>query len=115
MGRLAAGLPERRRGGADSTDAGQAGFTAAGQASPWVAMEGPFTVMGSGGTGGTFAIDASFDGGTTSVVMARPDGSTTAYTAPCVVVQNASQEEDVMYRVRCVALSSGTMAWRISQ
>ena len=115
MARTASGQPDRRRAGVASTDTGQTAFTAAGQASPWVPLEGPFIAAATGGTGGTFAVDASFDGGTTSIILARPDGTSTAYTAPLAMTLAGSRENDVVFRIRCIALSAGSMEWRISQ
>lgn len=75
---------------------------------------GMFNLELSGTWVGSVQLERSFDGGTTFVAAAMDTtGTAAAYTVNVSVVVNES-EPGVIYRVRCTAYTSGTVAYRLS-
>lgn len=75
---------------------------------------GVFNLELSGTWAATVVLERSFDGGTTFVAAARDTSGTAAsYTANVSIVVN-EPEPGVIYRVRCSAFTSGTVAYRLS-
>lgn len=119
MAKANTGAPDVRRAGVASSDSGQAEFTAATNASPWVQLQGRF-FMGawSGATppvGAVVQLQCSPDGGTTILNVSLPDGSDNAWNVPVTQFPEGHAEPDFVYRLYCSALTSGTVAWRLSQ
>lgn len=75
---------------------------------------GSFNIELSGTWVGTVQLERSFDGGTTFVAAARDTGGTPAAYTSNVSIVVAEPEPGVIYRWRCTAYTSGTVAYRIS-
>lgn len=91
-------------------------FTAPAQTSGWVHLRGRFLLMATGGTGGQVVLECSADGGTTAVAISNADGAANAWNAPvCFLTYEAPDEDDLLFRLRCAALSGGNLAYRLSQ
>ena len=121
MAKLGAGQPDRRIAGAASSDgAAQGEFTAAGQASPWVPLKGR-VFMGAWASvlaapvGGQVQLQCSPDGGTTVLVCSLPTGQDNAWAVPQLQFPELPLELDLVYRLYCLTLTSGQIAWRLSQ
>lgn len=111
---------DTRLAGVASSDAGQAEFTAANQTTPGVTMQaGRFCMAAFAGTvapvGGQVALECSFDAGTTWLNVSQPSGADNLWAVPVVQFPEVHPERNVQYRLRCVALTSGRIAWRLSQ
>lgn len=79
-----------------------------------IVMVGPFNFELSGTWSGTITLERSFDGGTTFVSAAMDtSGTASSYTTNVSLVVN-EWEPGVIYRARCTAYVSGTVAYRIS-
>jgi len=119
MGKQTPSDPDIRRGGAASWDTGQTEFTAAGQASPWCRMQGMFFMGAWGGTvapvGGQVELQCSPDGGATVLNVSLPSGAANLWTVPITQFIKSHDEGQFVYRLRCAALTSGNIAWRLSQ
>lgn len=88
-------------------------FTGTGNGTSTVFV-GQFNLELSGTWAGTVVLERSFDGGTTFVSAAMDTTGTAAtYTANVSIVVFES-EPGVIYRVRCSAYTSGTIAYRLS-
>lgn len=88
-------------------------LSAAGQETPWQEFSGRFNVSLGGVFTGSAVIERSFDGGA-SVVPLSSLGAPVQFAVPASEVLEAP-EAGVLYRVRCVALSAGSIQARISQ
>jgi hypothetical protein len=120
MARADATSPDRRLAGAASGDAGQSEFTAAAQASPWVRFQGGRFFMGAWpGTvtpvGGQVQLQCTPDGGTTVLNVSLPSGADNTWAVPVTQFPEVHSEMDFAYRLYCSALTSGRIAWRLSQ
>lgn len=90
-------------------------FTALNQTTPWAEMNGPFLMLATGGVG-QVTLELSVDGGTTAVICQLNSGADNVWTVPVnQVVGNAPNEQGLLYRLRCSAYTSGTIAARISR
>jgi hypothetical protein len=90
-------------------------FTGTGSGA-WVAdLTGAFHAALSGTFVGTVVLEQSFDGGTTAVpVSADLYGTPISLSAP-MGLSLYEEESGVLYRFRCSAWTSGTIAWRLSR
>lgn len=119
MARQDANAPDRRLAGAASSDPGQSEFTAAGQASPWVNFQGRFFMGAWSGAvaavGGQVALECTPDGGATVLNVSLPSGADNLWSIPITQFPEGHAEHEFRYRLRCAALASGAIAWRLSQ
>ncbi len=92
-----------------------AGSFAGTGASAAIAVAGRFNITLGGFGNATVKIERSFDGGSTWHVASRDAaGAEATYTANASLVAD-EPETGVLYRLNCTALSSGPIAYRISQ
>jgi hypothetical protein len=75
---------------------------------------GLFNLELSGTWVGTVVLERSFDGGTTFVSAAKDTSGTAASYTTNVSIVVSESEPGVIYRVRCSAYTSGTIAYRLS-
>jgi hypothetical protein len=75
---------------------------------------GAFNLELSGTWVGTVQLERSFDGGTTYVAAAKDTSGTAAAYTTNVSIVVIEGEPGVIYRVRCTAFTSGTVAYRLS-
>ena len=119
MARQSLAAPDRRLAGVASGDSGQSEFSAAGQASPWVILQGRFFMGAWSGSiaavGGQVVLECSPDGGTTILNASLPGGADNLWNVPVALYPEAHPETDFSYRLRCAALTSGRIGWRLSQ
>ena len=67
------------------------------------------------GTGvGTVEVQRSFDGGATWQAIGKPDLSAASFTGN-VDGGGKEVERGILYRLRCTAFTSGTIAYRLSR
>ena len=90
-------------------------FTAATQASVDVALRGRFLLAATGGIGGAVVLECSWDGGDNWTACSNPDGSPNEWFTPVLLFPEASDEDDLLFRLRCSRLTSGTITYRLSQ
>jgi hypothetical protein len=114
-----ADVPDLRMGGIASADAGQAAFTAAAQTTPWVELPEGSALFAAwagpaGQSGGQVVLEMSVDGGATALNATLPSGADNLWTVPVVQRFLPTAERGVKYRLRCAALLTGSVAWRIS-
>lgn len=114
------GTPDRRLSGVASGDPGQTEFTAAGQATPWCQFQnGRFFMAAWAGAvapvGGQVVLECTADGGATALNVSLPSGADNLWSVPIVQFPEVHAEADFLYRLRCAALTSGQIAWRLSQ
>lgn len=88
-------------------------FTAAGQSGPALNLRGKANMTLWGSFTGTVELQRSFDGGAVWHSCTRL-GATVNFTAPCTETFE-EPEEDVVYRLNCLDLTTGSITWRISQ
>lgn len=88
-------------------------LTAAGQATPWVPLSGRFNLHLAGEFVATAVIERSMDGGATAVIC-TDKGLPVTFGGPATEPLEAP-ENDVLYRVRCIAFTSGAILARLSQ
>lgn len=88
-------------------------LTAAGQAGPALGLHGKANMTLWGSFTGTVVLQRSFDGGAVWHTCTRL-GSAVTFAAPCSEVFE-EPEENVVYRLICLDLSSGAITWRLSQ
>lgn len=101
-------------GGTDIARAFTSGTLTSAAAGAGMYVVGNFNISVSGTFVATLIPERSFDGGTTYLPLAFSDGTTISYSAPASATWS-EPETGVLYRVRCSAFTSGTIAWRISQ
>lgn len=78
------------------------------------AFLGTFNLELSGTWVGSVQLERSFDGGTTYVAVGKDtSGTAAAYTSNVSIVV-IEGEPGTLYRVRCTAFTSGTIAYRLS-
>ncbi len=91
-----------------------ASFTAAGQTTDGVEMQGPFLMMATGGVG-TVELQFSVDGGTTWITAQLPNGANNSWAVPVnQIVPNLLNESGILHRLRCSSFTSGPIAIRLS-
>lgn len=119
MAKTGATAPDIRIRGAASGDAGNTELTAVSQATPWVRLKGRFFFGAWAGAvtpvGGQVQLQCSPDGGTTILNVSLPSGADNTWNVPITQFPEAHDEADFVYRLFCSALSSGNIAWRLSQ
>ena len=119
MARLGASLADIRRAGFSTDDAGIPVFSSAGQQSPTVNLTGPFWLAlwyATAGAGGQVALEVSYDGGTRWLNYSQANGTDNLWNVPVALPYvNDIQEPNVLFRLRCAALTSGTVGYRLSQ
>lgn len=91
----------------------EAVLSAADAATPWHAFSGRFNLEIAGTFTGAAVVERSFDGGETAIALSSL-GAPVQFAGPASEVLEAP-EEGVLYRVRCVSLSSGQIRARLSQ
>lgn len=90
-------------------------FTATAQISQVINMVREFSVSIGGTFNGTVVIERSPNGGSTWFPCSTDaTGTAASYTSP-VSVDVVSLVHPMLYRLRCVALASGTINWVMSQ
>lgn len=87
-------------------------FSAAG-IGDWVLMRDSFAVSLAGTFQGSFELECSYDAGATAVPVTSA-GQPVTFTAPCREIVD-EPEPGMLYRWRCVSLTSGEADWRISR
>jgi hypothetical protein len=107
LGRLSPTSPE------SAVSVVEADLTAAGQATPWLALAGSFNLTIAGTFVGTAVVERSFDGGTTAVPCTNL-GEVVSFSAPATE-RLTNDERGVLFRARCTAYTSGTIRARLSQ
>jgi hypothetical protein len=119
MAKANSGAQDIRIAGAASSDAGQAEFDAVADASPWCRLSGRFFMGAWAGAtppvGAQVQLQCSPDGGTTVLNCTLPVGADNSWSVPVAQFPEAHGEADFVYRLYCSALTSGTIAWRLSQ
>lgn len=92
-----------------------ASATAAGQATDWVEMLGPFLMLATGGAG-TVVLEMSVDGGATAIAAQLSTGQDNAWAVPVnQVVPYTPFERGLLFRLRVAAFTSGPIALRLSR
>ncbi len=79
----------------------------------WIALPGQFNLSIWGAFVGTVLLERSFDGGDTAITCTSL-GQPVTFNAPASEVIGAP-EDDVLWRLRVVAISSGVINVRLSQ
>lgn len=79
-----------------------------------VSMLGSFNLELSGTWVGTVQLERSFDGGTTYVAVGKDTSGTAATYTSNVSIVVVEPEPGALYRIRCTAYTSGTVAYRLS-
>jgi hypothetical protein len=84
------------------------------QAAPSLNLRGNFNVTLTGSFVATITHERSFDAGATWIQSSFSDGTPVQFTAPMSTTWS-EPEAGVIYRLRCIAYTSGTVVWRLSQ
>ncbi|MFN7400340.1 MAG: hypothetical protein ACK5SX_15085 [Sandaracinobacter sp.] len=92
----------------------EATITANGQATPWQEFSGRFNLHLAGTFVATVILERSFDGGATAAPCTRL-GAAFSFTGPASEALPDAAEIGVLYRLRCVAFTSGSILARLSQ
>lgn len=107
-------LPVAPNNGASGVTAVASTFTGTGQSASFAPTAGRgFNFTLSGTFVGTVRLDRSFDNGSTWHPVTAM-GAAVSFTAPCTEVLE-EPESAMRYRVNCVAYTSGTITYRLSQ
>lgn len=101
-------------GGDDFAEALAAGSLSATGVSLAVEMDAPFNLSVWGSPGGAWAIERSFDGGTTWIPLSLSDGSANAFNGNVTLPILNVFEAGVLYRINWTR-TSGTLFWRMSR
>lgn len=85
-------------------------------ATPWTEFPGPFLLQATGAGVGTVTLEYSLDGGVTAIRAQTTPNQPNSFPNPVnmIVSPNPTRERGMLFRLRCLTLTSAPIAMRLS-